>query len=234
MNSNVKIILLGNMMNITSIYLDLFFKINVNDSQINKYQIFDIIGRNNACLSFSKKYNKTSDNYGKNNSINKIFQFEFNSNINKDLLVSIKLINYKERNMLVGFYDLIIPLEIINRFIQKKISVYRHQIKLIMNSNVKIILLGTMMNITSIYLDLLIKINVNDSQINKYQIFDIIGRNNTCSSFSKKYNNTSDNYDKNNSTNNSKKSNYYIGNKNKKEEYISNNPNYKNNNYKFI
>ena len=167
-------------------------------------------------------------------STNKIFQFDFNSNINKDLLFNIKLINFKERNMLVGFYDLIIPFQIINRLIQKKISVYRHQIKLIMNSNVKIILLGNMMNITSIYLDLFFKINVNDSQINKYHIFDIIGRNNACSSFSKKNNNTSDNYGKNNSKNNFKKSNYYIGNKNKKEEYISNNINYKNNNYKFI
>ena len=172
---------------------------------------------------------------------NKIFQFDFNSNINKDLIFRIKLINYKERNMLVGYYDLIVPFEIINKFIQKKISVYRQQIKLIMNSNVKIILLGTMMNITSIYLDLFIKINVNNSQINKYQIFDIIGKNNTCSSFSKKNNdlNNNKNYPKKMQNfkiasideKNSEQNNYYSGNKNKKEEYITNNLNYKRNKF---
>ena len=181
--------------------------------------------------------NISCNNYNNNMKLteytNKIFQFDFNSNINKDLLFRIKLINYKERNMLVGFYDLIIPYAILNRFIRKKISIYRQQIKLIMNSNVKIILLGTMMNITSIYLDLFFKINVNDNQINKYQIFDIIGRNNASSSFPKKYNNTNDNYGKNNPKSNSILNNYYNGKKNKKEEYISNNLNNKKNNYKF-
>ena len=202
-------------------------KIKINDY----FPKIDAIPFDDYICSIS--YNNYNNNMKITECTKKIFQFDFNSDINKDLLFSIKLINYKERNMLVGFYDLIIPFAIINRFIRKKISIYRQQIKLIMNSNVKIILLGTMMNITSIYLDLFFKINANDIQINKYQIFDIMGRNNTYSSFSKKNNNLSDNFGKNSPKNNSKKSNYYIGNKNKKEEYISNNLNYKKNNYKF-
>lgn len=201
-------------------------KIKINDY----FPKIDAIPFDDYICSIS--FNNFNNNIKITEYTNKIFQFDFNSNIKKDLLFRIKLINYKERNMLVGYYDLLIPFAIISRFIRKKISIYRQQIKLIMNSNVKIILLGTMMDITSIYLDLFFKVNSNDNQINKYQIFDIIGRNNTCSSFSKKYNNTSDNYVKINPKNNSKKNIYFNGNANKKEEYISNNLNYKKNNYK--
>ena len=113
-------------------------KIKINDY----FPKIDAIPFDDYICSIS--FNNFNNNIKITEYTNKIFQFDFNSNIKKDLLFRIKLINYKERNMLVGYYDLLIPFAIISRFIRKKISIYRQQIKLIMNSNVKIILLGTM------------------------------------------------------------------------------------------
>ena len=60
-----------------------------------------------------------------------------------------------------------------------------------MNSNVKIKLFGTMMNITSIYLDLIFEISLienNTPVVNKLRIYDIIGNNNIDELLKKNYN----------------------------------------------
>ena len=108
------------------------------------------------------------------------FQHAFKLTKNTDLLFNFKLINYLDANTLVGIYDLLIPYTKINQIIQRDSSYYQQQIKLIMNSNVKIKLFGTMMNITSIYLDLIFEISLaenNTPSINKLRIYDILGNN---------------------------------------------------------
>ena len=112
---------------------------------------------------------------------NQYFQHNFKLIKNTDLLFNIKLINYLDNNTLVGIYDLLIPYTKVNQILQRKSSFYQQQIKLIMNSNVKIKLFGTMMNITSIYLDLIFEISLienNTPVVNKLRIYDIIGNNN--------------------------------------------------------
>ena len=124
-----------------------------------------------------------------NNSYSKIkltqFKHQFFQHIikltkNKDLLFNIKLINYLDNNTLIGLYDLLIPYTKVNQIIQRNTSYYQQQIKLIMNSNVKIKLFGTMMNITSIYLDLIFEISLIENytpSINKVRVYDILGNN---------------------------------------------------------
>ena len=107
------------------------------------------------------------------------YQHSFSMIKNTDLLFNIKLINYLENNTLIGIYDLIIPYTKINEIIKRNNYTFQQQIKLIMNSNVKIKLFGTMMNITSIYLDLIFELsllNNYNNQINKYRIYDILGK----------------------------------------------------------
>jgi len=122
-----------------------------------------------------------------NNSYSKIKLSEYNYQYfkhtfklikNTDLLFNVKLINYLENNTLIGIYDLLIPYTKVNQILQRNTSFYQQQIKLIMNSNVKIKLFGTMMNITSIYLDLIFEISLIEnktSSLNKIRIYDIIG-----------------------------------------------------------
>ena len=106
-------------------------------------------------------------------------QFKFDLKIikNVDLLFTIKVINYVDNNKLVGMYNLIIPHNKVNQILQREISLYKQQIKLIMNSNIKIKLFGIMMNITNIYLDLIFQITsindnipINNNQMNKLKL----------------------------------------------------------------
>ena len=85
---------------------------------------------------------------------NQQFKFDLKIIKNTDLLFNVKLINYIDNNKLIGMYNLIIPHNMVNQILQREDSMYKQQIKLIMNSNVKIKLFGIMMNITNIYLDL--------------------------------------------------------------------------------
>ena len=122
---------------------------------------------------------------------NEYFQHNFNIIKNTDLLFNIKLVNFLDNNSLVGIYDLLIPYTKVNQILQRKSSFYQQQIKLIMNSNVKIKLFGTMMNITSIYLDLIFEISLienNTPVVNKLRIYDIIGNNNIDELLKKNYN----------------------------------------------
>ena len=109
------------------------------------------------------------------------FQHSFELIKNTDMLFNIKLISYIEKNTLIGIYDLLIPYTKVNQILQRNNSFYQQQIKLIMNSNVKIKLFGTMMNITSIYLDLIFEMSLIENytpSINKLRIYDIIGNQN--------------------------------------------------------
>ena len=120
-------------------------------------------------------------------------QFKFDLKIirNTDLLFNIKLINYLDNNKLVGMYNLIIPHNKVNQILQREISLYKQQIKLIINSNIKIKLFGIMMNITNIYLDLIFQISainansaIRPNQINKMKLYEMLGNN----SYAKNYN----------------------------------------------
>ena len=105
------------------------------------------------------------------------FQHTFKLIKNTDILFKIKLINYLDKNTIIGIYDLLIPDTKVNQILKRNTSFYQQQIKLIMNSNVKIKLFGTMMNITSIYLDLIFEISLIENytpSINKLRIYDII------------------------------------------------------------
>ena len=125
-------------------------------------------------------------------------------------MFNIKLINYIDNNKLVGMYNLIIPHNKVNQILQRDVSLYKQQIKLIMNSNVKIKLFGVMMNITNIYLDLIFQISsinenmfVNNNQINKMKLYEMLGNNSYAKNYSKnkkktKSNNTSTNDGKRN------------------------------------
>ena len=152
------------------------------------------------------------------------FQHTFKLMKNTDLLFNIKLINYLENNTLIGIYDLLIPYTKVNQIMERNTSYYQQQIKLIMNSNVKIKLFGTMMNITSIYLDLIFEISLMENytpSINKIRIYDILG------------NNVNELLNKNNNNNN-KIINNNINNKNqihlRQKINFSKSPNYNNNN----
>ena len=121
-------------------------------------------------------------------------QFKFDLKIikNTDLLFNIKLINYLDNYKLVGMYNLIIPHIKVNQILQRDISLYKQQVKLIMNSNIKIKLFGIMMNITNIYLDLIFQISsmkgnpfVNHNQINKMKIYEMLGNNSYAKNYSK-------------------------------------------------
>ena len=123
------------------------------------------------------------------------FQNNFKLQKNTDLLFNIKLINYLENNTLIGIYDLLLPYTKVNQILQRNNSYYQQQVKLIMNSNVKIKLFGTMMNITSIYLDLIFEISYLENctssfpnKINKLRIYDIIGSNSIDNILDKNYN----------------------------------------------
>ena len=134
---------------------------------------------------------------------NQLFKFDLKILRNTDLLFNIKLINYLDNNKLVGMYNLIIPYNRVNQILQREISLYKQQIKLIMNSNVKIKLFGIKMNITNIYLDLIFQISaikenapIYNNQINKAKIYEMLGNNSYAKNYSKnkkktKSNNTS-------------------------------------------
>ena len=129
-----------------------------------------------SCNNYYSKIKLSEYNY-------QYFKHPFKLIRNTDLLFNIKLINYLENNTLIGIYDLLIPYTKINQILQRNTSFYQQQIKLIMNSNVKMKLFGTIMNITSIYLDLLFEISFIENQtkpinkINKIRVYDIIGNN---------------------------------------------------------
>ena len=141
---------------------------------------------------------------------NQQFKFDLKIIRNIDLLFNIKVINYIDNNKLVGMYNLIIPHNKVNQILQRDVSLYKQQIKLIMNSNVKIKLFGVMMNITNIYLDLIFQISsinenmfYNNNQINKMKLYEMLGNNSYAKNYSKnkkktKSNNTSTNDGKRN------------------------------------
>ena len=169
-----------------------------------------------SCNNYYSKIKLTEFKY-------QFFQHTFKLMKNTDLLFNIKLINYLENNTLIGIYDLLIPYTKINQIMERNTSYYQQQIKLIMNSNVKIKLFGTMMNITSIYLDLIFEISLMENytpSINKIRIYDILG------------NNVNELLNKNN--NNNKIINNNINNKNqihlRQKINFSKSPNYNNNN----
>ena len=121
-------------------------------------------------------------------------QFKFDLKIikNTDLLFTIKLINYIDNNKLIGMYNLIIPHNMVNQILQREISLYKQQIKLIMNSNVKIKLFGIMMNITNIYLDLIFQISsikgnmvINTNQINRMKLYEMLENNSYAKNYGK-------------------------------------------------
>lgn len=95
-----------------------------------------------------------------------IFQHSYKLVKNTDLLFNFKLINYVDNNTLVGMYDLIIPYSKINQISQKNKSVFQQQVKLIMNSNVKIKIFDYLMNIPNIYLDLIFDFSLIDNYSN--------------------------------------------------------------------
>ena len=180
-------------------------------------------------------------------------QFKFDLKIikNVDLLFTIKVINYIDNNKLVGMYNLIIPHNKVNQILQREISLYKQQIKLIMNSNIKIKLFGIMMNITNIYLDLIFQISslndnitLNNNQLNKIKLLDMLGNNSYAKNYSK---NKKKNKNSNNSLNEYKKSininlskspivnyNNYVyefnDNGKKKDKKFTNNKNFSSNN----
>ena len=169
-----------------------------------------------SCNNYYSKIKLTEFKY-------QFFQHTFKLMKNTDLLFNIKLINYLENNTLIGIYDLLIPYTKVNQIMERNTSYYQQQIKLIMNSNVKIKLFGTMMNITSIYLDLIFEISLMENytpSINKIRIYDILG------------NNVNELLNKNN--NNNKIINNNINNKNqihlRQKINFSKSPNYNNNN----
>ena len=134
---------------------------------------------------------------------NQLLKFDLKILRNTDLLFNIKLINYLDNNKLVGMYNLIIPYNKVNQILQREISFYKQQIKLIMNSNVKIKLFGIEMNITNIYLDLIFQISavkentpISSNQINKTKIYEMLGNN----SYAKNYNKNKKKAKSNNST----------------------------------
>ena len=135
---------------------------------------------------------------------NQLLKFDLKILRNTDLLFNIKLINYLDNNKLVGMYNLIIPYNKVNQILQRETSLYKQQIKLIMNSNVKIKLFGIKMNITNIYLDLIFQISaikeialVSSNQINKAKIYEMLGNN----SYAKNYNKNKKKTKSNNSSN---------------------------------
>ena len=135
---------------------------------------------------------------------NQLLKFDLKILRNTDLLFNIKLINYLDNNKLVGMYNLIIPYNKVNQILQRETSLYKQQIKLIMNSNVKIKLFGIKMNITNIYLDLIFQISavkdnapIGSNQINKTKIYEMLGNN----SYAKNYNKNKKKTKSNNSNN---------------------------------
>ena len=135
-------------------------------------------------------------------------QFKFDLKIikNTDLLFNVKLINYIDNNKLIGMYNLIIPHNMVNQILQREDSMYKQQIKLIMNSNVKIKLFGIMMNITNIYLDLIFQFTstkgnlvLNRNHINKMKLYEMLENNSYAKNYGK-------NKKKNKSSNNNSKS----------------------------
>ncbi len=111
-----------------------------------------------------------------------IFQHSFKLIKNTDLLFNLKLINYADNNTLVGMYDLIIPHSKINQISQKSKSIFKHQVKLIMNSNVKIKLFDYLMDIPNIFLDLIFEFSIIDNysnsirnKTNQRKITDLLG-----------------------------------------------------------
>ena len=113
-----------------------------------------------------------------------IFQHTLKLVKNMDLLFNLKLINYVDNNTLVGMYDLIIPYSKINQISQRNKSVFKQQVKLIMNSNVKIKLFDYLMTIPDIFLDLIFDFTlINNysnsirSKTNQRKISDLFGIN---------------------------------------------------------
>ena len=111
-----------------------------------------------------------------------IFQHAYKLIKNMDLLFNLKLINYADNNTLVGMYDLIIPYSKINQISQKNKSIFQRQVKLIMNSNVKIKLFDYLMNIPNIYLDLIFEFSLIENysnsirnRVNQRKITDLLG-----------------------------------------------------------
>ena len=111
-----------------------------------------------------------------------IFQHAYKLIKNMDLLFNLKLINYADNNTLVGMYDLVIPYSKIYQISQKSKSIFKHQVKLIMNSNVKIKLFDYLMNIPNIFLDLIFEFSIIDNysnsirnKTNKRKITDLLG-----------------------------------------------------------
>ena len=111
-----------------------------------------------------------------------IFQHNYKLIQNMDLLFNLKLINYADNNTLVGMYDLIIPHSKINQICQRSKSVFKQQVKLIMNSKVKIKLFDYLMNIPNIFLDLIFEFSLIDnysksikSKVNQRKISDLLG-----------------------------------------------------------
>ena len=150
-------------------------KVKINDyfSKIDAipYDNFICVITCNNCYSIIKL---TEHNY-------QIFQHSYKLIKNMDLLFNLKLINYVD-NTLVGMYDLIIPHSKINQISQKNKSIFKHQIKLIMNSNVKIKLFDYLMNIPNIFLDLIFEFSLIDNysnsirnKANQRKISDLLG-----------------------------------------------------------
>ena len=157
-------------------------------------------------------------------------QFKFDLKIikNTDLLFNVKLINYIDNNKLIGMYNLIIPHNMVNQILQREVSMYKQQIKLIMNSNVKIKLFGIMMNITNIYLDLVFQFSstkgnlvLNRNHINKMKLYEMLENNSYAKNYGK-------NKKKNKSSNNNSKSDTK---KNNMNINLSKSPNIYYNNY---
>ena len=157
-------------------------------------------------------------------------QFKFDLKIikNTDLLFNVKLINYIDNNKLIGMYNLIIPHNMVNQILQREDSMYKQQIKLIMNSNVKIKLFGIMMNITNIYLDLVFQFSstkgnlvLNRNHINKMKLYEMLENNSYAKNYGK-------NKKKNKSSNNNSKSDTK---KNNMNINLSKSPNIYYNNY---
>ena len=150
-------------------------KVKINDyfSKIDAipYDNYICVITCNNCYSIIKL---TEHNY-------QIFQHSYKLIKNMDLLFNLKLINYVD-NTLVGMYDLIIPHSKINQISQKNKSIFKHQIKLIMNSNVKIKLFDYLMNIPNIFLDLIFEFSLIDNysnsirnKANQRKISDLLG-----------------------------------------------------------
>ena len=159
---------------------------------------------------------------------NQQFKFDLKIIKNTDLLFNVKLINYIDNNKLIGMYNLIIPHNMVNQILQREDSMYKQQIKLIMNSNVKIKLFGIMMNITNIYLDLVFQFSstkgnlvLNRNHINKMKLYEMLENNSYAKNYGK-------NKKKNKSSNNNSKSDTK---KNNMNINLSKSPNIYYNNY---